>query len=193
MKRLTLNLLIVLFATVVPFSVFAQKTYQVKSQNLVVSGTSNLHDWTANVSKANGSAQLDVTNGKLNSVQNIDLKVDAQSLKGSKGNIMDGKIKDALNAKKFPTITYKAAKGTVTEQSGTYKVTTNGTLTIAGVSQNVTLDAVGKVLPNGDIEFSGVKKLKMTDFKINPPTAMLGTLTTGNDITLNYKVVLSNI
>jgi polyisoprenoid-binding protein YceI len=193
MKRLTLNLLIVLLVTAVPFSVLAQKTYQVKSQNMVVSGTSNLHDWTANVSKANGSAQLEVNNGKITSIQNVEIKVDAQSLKGSKGNIMDSKIKDALDAKKNPTITYKASKGSLTEQSGTYKITTNGSLTIAGVTQNVTLDASGKVLPNGDIEFSGVKKLKMTDYKIDPPTAMLGALTTGNEITLNYKVILSAI
>jgi len=49
------------------------------------------------------------------------------------------------------------------------------------------------VLPNGDIEFSGTKKLRMTDYKVDPPTAMLGALTTGDEVILQFKVVLGDV
>lgn len=173
-----------------PVSLLAQSTFEVKSHSIVVAGTSNLHDWTANAEKVNGNVKVKVDNGKIAAVQNVDLRVDAKSLKGSKGSIMDSKIEDALNADKNPYIQFKSTGGSVTEKSGSYKVSANGVLTIAGVSQNVTVDAVGKVLPNGDIEFSGTKKLKMTDYKVDPPKAMLGTLTTGDEITLSFKVIL---
>lgn len=192
MKRTALNLVIMLLGFLLTAPVFAQQAYQVKSHSIIVKGTSNLHDWTANAQKANGKFNVKVDNGKLESVNAVDLKVDATSLKGSKGNIMDKKIEDALNADKNPYISFKSTGGAVTEKSGTYKVTANGILTIAGSSQKVTIDALGKVLPNGDIEFSGTKKLRMTDYNVDPPTAMLGTLTTGDEVILQFKVVLGN-
>lgn len=193
MKRITLNLIILLIGMSIPFMAKAQQTYQIKSHSLIVSGTSNLHDWTANVEKVNGNFKVKVDDSKIIAVSAFELKVDATSLKGSKGGIMNTKIIDALDAKKYPSITFKSGSGNVIEKSGTYKVTSNGILTIAGKSQNISVDASGKILPNGDLEFTGTKKLKMTDYNIDPPTAMLGTMTTGDEITLTFKIVLKTV
>jgi polyisoprenoid-binding protein YceI len=192
MKRTALNLVVILIGFLFAAPVFAQQAYQVKNHSIIVKGTSNLHDWTANAEKANGNFNVVVNDGKIAAVNAVDLKVDAKSLKGSKGNIMDKKIAEALNANKNQYISFKSTGGTVTEKSGTYKVTANGILTIAGNSQRVTIDALGKVMPNGDIEFTGTKKLRMTDYKVDPPTAMLGTLTTGDEVILQFKVVLGD-
>ncbi len=96
MKRTTLNLVIILLTTLFSAPVFSQQAYRIKSHNLVVKGTSNLHDWTANAEKADGNFKLIVNEGKIAEVDAFSLKVDAKSLKGSKGNIMDKKIEDAL-------------------------------------------------------------------------------------------------
>ncbi len=193
MKRISQSLIILMIGMAIPFIAQAQQTYQIKSHSLVVSGTSNLHDWTANVEKVNGNFKIKVDDSKIVAVSALDVKVDATSLKGSKGGIMNSKIIDALNAKKNPSITFKSSGGNLIEKSGTYKVTANGILTIAGKSQNISIDALGKVLPNGDLEFTGTKKLKMTDYNIDPPTAMLGTMTTGDEITLTFKIVLKTV
>jgi len=193
MKRISQTLIILLIGMALPFMAKAQQTYQLKSHSIVISGTSNLHDWTANAEKANGTFKVKVDNSKIVTVNAFDLKVDATSLKGSKGGIMNSKIIDALDAKKNPSIIFKSGGGNLIEKSGTYKVTANGILTIAGKSQNISVDALGKVLPNGDLEFTGTKKLKMTDYNIDPPTAMLGTMTTGDEITLTFKIVLKTV
>ncbi len=193
MKRITQNLIILLIGMTMPFMALAQQQYQLKSHSLVISGTSNLHDWTANAEKVNGTFKIAVDNNKVTGINAFELKVDATSLKGSKGNIMNSKIVDALNAKKHPNITFKSTGGNITEKSGVYKVLSSGVLTIAGKSQNISIEAQSKVLPNGDIEFTGTKKLKMTDYNIDPPTAMLGTMTTGDEITLTFKVVLKTV
>lgn len=192
MKSKVLNLFI-LILIVLPFPMLAQQVYEVKNHSIVVAGTSNLHDWTANAEKVNGNFKVKVENGKIAAVNAVDVKVDTKSLKSSKGGIMDSKIQDALDAKKNPTISFKSTSGTVNEKSGAYKITASGVLTIAGVSQNINVDALGKVLPNGDIEFTGTKKIKMTDYKVDPPTAMLGTLTTGDEVTLTFKIVLKTV
>ena len=193
MKRTTLNLIILFLITILSTPVFSQQAYHIKSHSLVVKGTSNIHDWTANAEKADGNFKLMVSDGKIAEVDAFSVRVVAKSLKGSKGDIMDRKIEDALDVDKNPYITFKSNGGTISEKSGTYKVTANGTLTIAGISQKVTIDALGKVLPNGDIEFSGTKKLRMTDYKVDPPKAMLGALTTGNEVILQFKVVLGDV
>lgn len=190
MKRTALNFL-ALIVMLLPYVAFSQQNYEVKQHSLVVEGTSNLHDWTATAENVSGNLKLKVDNGKITAINGIDVKVDATSLKASKGSIMESKIDDALKVKKNPYILFKSTGGTINDKTGAYKITTNGVLTIAGVSKNISLDAVGKVLPNGQIEFSGSKKLKMTDYKVEPPKAMLGSLTTGDEITLNYKVVVN--
>ena len=38
------------------------------------------------------------------------------------------------------------------------------------------------------INIKGEKTLKMSDFDVKPPTALLGTLKTGNDITIKFNL-----
>ncbi len=172
-------------------SIQAQTLYEIKSHNVVIEGTSNLHDWTADVENLKGNFRIKVENNKIVGIENLQVKVDAQSLKGSKGSIMNSKIYEALNSKKHPEISFELRKvNSITENPGAFRLNTSGVLQISGVTKPVTLNAVGKVLSGGDIEFSGSTKIKMSDFSVKPPTAMFGALTTGDEITLNYSVVL---
>ena len=41
---------------------------------------------------------------------------------------------------------------------------------------------------NGEIYFQGSKSIDMTQFGITPPTALMGTLTTGKDVTITFKL-----
>ncbi|MBT8324059.1 MAG: YceI family protein, partial [Winogradskyella sp.] len=70
----------------------------------------------------------------------------------------------------------------------TYTISVNGTLTVTGVSKNVDLNL--EVIIEGDlIKINGKKDILMTDFEIDPPKALLGTIKTGNEITITYKSV----
>jgi len=57
MKILNVFLLISFMLTIVVSSISAQDIYKVKTHEVVISGTSNIHDWTATVIDLNGSAQ----------------------------------------------------------------------------------------------------------------------------------------
>lgn len=182
---------VLMFLMTMTFAVLAQTSYEVKSHNLVIEGTSNLHDWTAQVEDVKGTFNLKLEKGKIVDIENLTVKVKSNSLKGSKGSIMDSKISDALNAKKYPEISFSLDKvNSISEASGGVKISTIGKLSISGVTKTINLSAVGKVTATGEIEFTGSTKLKMTDFKVDPPTAMFGALTTGDEITLTYKVVV---
>ncbi|MBX2929158.1 MAG: hypothetical protein KF852_15085 [Saprospiraceae bacterium] len=55
------------------------------------------------------------------------------------------------------------------------------------------LSLSGKKLPNGDLQLSVSKKLKMTDYKMEPPVMLLGTIKVGNEITVEFDFVLERV
>jgi polyisoprenoid-binding protein YceI len=177
----------------VPLFASSPVNYRIKSHEFQIEGTSNLQSWTADVERVNGTFSLVVDNGKIKELNDVSLRIDANSIKGSEGRRMDSKIYESLDTGSHPSITFVLRDVTsLAENPGTYRISTRGVLTVAGVSRVVNLNSVGRVLPNGDLEFSGSQKINMSDFRISPPTALLGALRTGDEITLNYKVVLQS-
>lgn len=168
----------------------AQNTFGVSECSIKINGTSSLHDWTSTAEDVSGTAQLDVANQTLNAIEALTVRIKSEGIKSEKGRIMDNKTHKALAADDHKYITYALSKATITQQND-QKVTVRatGALTIAGKTKTVTMDVTG-TKKNGAIQFSGSKALKMTDFGIDPPTAMLGTLKTGDDITIDFSLTL---
>jgi polyisoprenoid-binding protein YceI len=190
MRTKIVSVLMMLFM-VLAQTITAQTVYEVKSHSIVIEGTSNIHDWTADVEKVKGTFKIKVEDGKIVDIENLSLKVDAKSLKGSKGSIMDSKISEALDTKKHPEISFDLRKvNSISGNPSAFSINTTGQLKISGITKPVTLNATGKVVAGGDIEFTGSTKIKMTDFNVAPPRAMFGALTTGDEVTLNFKVVV---
>jgi len=169
----------------------AQTSYNLKSYKVVVKGSSNVHDWTADVKKMGIASVINTTEGNLVGISSANVDIDVATLKASEGSIMDGKMRDALNAEKFPKITFSMSNVSFPAQAaGEFNTTITGNLTISGTTQKVTLPVKVRVLANGEIEFSGAQKFKMTSFKVSPPTAMFGAMKTTDDITINYLITL---
>jgi polyisoprenoid-binding protein YceI len=76
------------------------------------------------------------------------------------------------------------------EGSGT-ALDATGYLTMAGTMKSVKLTGLVKVMENGDIQLSLSKKLKMTEFKMEQPTAMMGTITVGDEVAINFDLTLT--
>jgi len=182
---------VILFFFAISF-VYGQGNYRMTNYYLVVRGSSNLHDWEskANEVRANGIITLDAS-GALKSIQSLYVEIPVKTIKSPKGSIMDNKTYDALKADAFPNITFKLEKVTSLGKRGdNYDVNAVGNLSIAGSTQKIDLYAQGKLDGAGGITFIGSKKLKMTDYNIKPPTALMGTLTTGNDVEIAFQVTL---
>lgn len=167
-----------------------QETYRVDDFQMSVSGTSSLHDWTSSVTDLSGQAEITMKNGILTDIPSLNLKIRVEGIESTKGRIMDNKTYKALESDDHPYITFRLSKLAVKNQADKQiTVTATGNLTIAGKTRSVSLDAQGTKQGNA-IHFKGSKDLKMTDFGIDPPTAMLGALKTGDDITIDYSLAL---
>lgn len=170
---------------------YGQSNYRATNYSLVINGTSNLHPWQskANEVRANGSMQVDA--GSLKAIQSLSVEIPVKSIKSAKGSIMDNKTYDALNANNYPNIQYKLEKITsLNSKGGGFNLNASGNLTIAGVTKRIDMYVEGWIGGDGSITFKGSKKMKMTDFNIKPPTALMGTLTTGDEVEIVFQVSL---
>jgi hypothetical protein len=173
--------------------VFAQVKYSSKNNaGLTISGTSTLHDW--DMKSAQGACEAVITTtpaGAITALSGLSFSTQAESLKSGKG-AMDKNAYKALKSDKFATITYVAHTASVSLISGNdYLVKTNGKLTIAGATVDAEVQGTCKVNADKTISVMGSKKISMKDFGMVPPSFMLGTIKTGNDVTLKFDITLT--
>jgi polyisoprenoid-binding protein YceI len=172
-------------------NVKAQEVYIVKSVKAAVLGTSTLHDWESEITKIECTAHFKVENNSLKSIQNIHAKVLVKGIKSKEGKIMDNKTFEAFKYESNPYILFDAESAQVNMVSGQAAVKAVGNLTMAGETKQVTLEGSGKLLPTGDFQIEVSKILNMTEYKMVPPTAMLGAIKVGPVVTVKLSLVLT--
>ena len=154
------------------------------SSTINVHGTSNVHDWVMKPNKIN--SELGINSSKQ--INALLVKIEVKSLKSGNG-IMDGKTYDAFEYKKNPNIVFQLTEvspSKISDQEA--EVTLTGNLTMAGQSKKISLKAICKTTKTGDYEIKGTFPMKMTEFGMKPPTAMFGTMKTGDAIIIKFDV-----
>ena len=174
------------------FQYLQAQTYSAKTYKLSIKGTSTMHDWSSAATNVTVQGDFVINNGIIEKVTGGNVNVVTKSIKSDKNSgLMDSRTHETLKADKNPNITYAVTKVTgVPAGGGEANVTVSGNLTIAGTSKPTDLILKMKVLPNGDIEIKGTKKILMSNHGIKPPSFMLGALKVGDEITLDIYVVL---
>lgn len=161
------------------------------SHIMKINGTSTLHDWEAPAQTLNANGDITVTNGTLQTITSLSVTCQSKSIKSPKGESMDEKIYDALKADDFPNINFTLVKvKSITKTAEGWTVETSGNLTIAGETRMVDMTVKAILKPTGEIAFSGTKAIKLSQFNIERPSAMLGVIKCGDDITLTFDLTM---
>ncbi len=157
---------------------------------LSIDGTSSLHDWTCEVGTVQGT--LVSTTEDATAIEQVELVIPIDAI-GCKNDTMDRKMRDALKADDHPMITYTFARHdpATTSADGTFSLATTGTLRIAGAEKTVQVTVNGEQLPDGAVRFRGTVPLIMTEFGVTPPKALMGTLKTGDAVTIRFDVKMA--
>ena len=155
-----------------------------------IMGTSSLHDWESTTDQINGDMVL-TSNGKQ--IQSLVVKVPVKSIKSGKG-LMDSKTYDAFVSDKNPLITFQMTDVSSFKLNGNdVEATVNGNISMAGNTKKIAIKSTGKILTDGSFQFKGSVPLKLSEFKMKSPTAMFGTLKTGDAVTINFDVTFKSI
>jgi hypothetical protein len=190
-KVLTSTLLIFTTSLITIHNVSAQTIYKTTTGELKVSGTSNVHDWEMKTQSGIVSGQFLFKDGVLQELKSLDFDLLVNNLK-SKDKQMDSRAYKTLKADQYNKFTYKLTSAVVSaQQKDQYQIKAEGRLTISGVTVTIPMNVRCTVNPDGSIQIVGTRKMKMTDFKIAPPSFMLGALKTGDDLTIDFNLKLT--
>lgn len=156
-----------------------------RSTRLWVSGTSNLHDWSCEAQAVKSRVELtQVDHGLLPSAVDVAIAVKALHCGNSK---MDEKLEEALKAGAHPEIDFVLVRAKALDLAGK-RVLAEGQLTIAGVTRKVAF--LAEAAPGEDtLTVTGKVPVEMSDYGVDPPTAILGALKTGNQVVVHFELV----
>jgi type II secretory pathway pseudopilin PulG len=171
-----------------------------------IEGTSTIHDWQVESRLIGGSAELGSglpTRPKVKARPGpvdarINVFIPVRSLKSVEKDgspysdpmdeIMYDKLREENNKRITYTLTSLTLKEKSREMTDPYQYEATGNLTVAGETNVITMPVAVSLDPSGRIQFAGSVKVKMTDFKITPPSPSFGgvSIKTGDEVTLSF-------
>ncbi len=167
----------------------------VASSTVTVTGSTNVHGYTATTTAVRvTSAKTGAFDGGLWSlvekpalVEAFEITIPAASLHSTKDGI-DKNMHKALNVTVHKDITFRVKSLASHGAAGALRAF--GSLTIAGVTKDVTLDLTAK-RAGANLSVAGELPLLMTDYGIKPPKAMMGMMKTDPKIVIRVDLVLA--
>ena len=157
------------------------------ASKLEIEGTSNIHDWTIQAKNSNGLLVTEFSDGVLKKIDKLHFKVLSESLMSGKSG-MDKNTYKALETSKNKEIIFTLKKVSNIQKiaEDTYKIKAHGSLMIAGKTRDINLDF--HLTKKADtILLTGAYQLNMTHYGVEAPTAMFGTIKTGEDVVINFE------
>lgn len=192
MNRFKLRLSIISLGIMLSPVLQAQDNYYLKTVVASVSGTSSLHSWESHVTQIEWKGNFVLNGTRLKAIKNGEIKILVKGIKSKEGKIMDNKTYEAFDSDKNPYIVYTFNSADIKiDALQNVTAATEGKLNMAGNSKAINLAGKGKLLANGDLQLTVSRKLKMTDFKMEPPRAVLGTIKVGDEITVKFDIVFT--
>ncbi len=166
----------------------AQEVYKLQSKNskLTIEGTSSIHDWEMKAENFKAETLLQMKGEVVSEISNVEFSTPVSGLKSGK-SIMDKKAHDALKEKKSPEIKFALNKNNNVSISGT-RANFTGLLTVAGKTKEVSLSAQFDIENPQKFLVSGSVPIKMSDFGVDPPTAMMGTIKTHDEVVVQFNL-----
>jgi YceI-like domain len=157
-----------------------------------VTGTSTLHDWHLTTAQPTGTAAFIVDKSSAPTrLERLGLSIAVASLHSGKSGL-DKNAYKALNAKVHQNMVYEVSEPApvISQADGSLRLSCQGKLTVAGVTKPQSVVVTCRKEASGGLICSGSLPMKMSDYNVVAPVLMLGTLKTGDDITVAFTVRL---
>jgi hypothetical protein len=176
-----------------------------------IEGTSNIHDWQVESPIIGGMMEVGpnfplepgqaATPGKVEAKAEVFIQVrmlksiekDGKPYMDSMDAVMWEHMRETENKKIVYRLSELTLKEAAKAKDAPYLFEAKGDLAVAGVTNKITMTV--SVLPLGEkkLKITGTTSLKMTDFKIEPPSPKLamGLIKTGDDVKLIFEWRLS--
>jgi hypothetical protein len=179
------------------------KLYSRSGSKMRIEGGSNIHDWQMENTVIQGSLEAGsnfplepgqaATVGKAEAHVDISINVKGFRSYNKDGSpydpAMDDRMYQGLKAEQNPKITFHLTELVLKQPAATkdtfYLFEAKGELAVAGVTNTISMPVNSLPLGESKLKISGSAAVKMTDFKIDPPTK-LGVFKTDDQVKLIF-------
>ena len=192
---LTVSALMAVAATAGAQSASAIRLRLDPTSEVSIEGTSSMHAFHCKTNKI--MAYVDVDPGYTKDLTKIarpiaSVKVNIVVRTLTCGNSqMDKNMYSTLDADKNPIINYTMSGYDILDGSAkpsAFVAKTTGTLVISGQEKVINMKINAERLSDGKATAQGEESVLMTDFGIQPPSFMFGTLKVGNEIKVKFNL-----
>ncbi|MEO5922535.1 MAG: YceI family protein [Bryobacteraceae bacterium] len=104
--------------------------------------------------------------------------------------VMQTTLEDMLAVKRYPTMTFSS---TSIRDLGTGKYEAQGTLTIRDIPKPAVVTVQLNATNPSQLKVDGSAIIKLSDYKLKPPSAILGVIGTKNEMTLTFSISASKL
>ena len=179
-----------------PTSLTAPLTLTAQSR-LWINGTSTVRPFECSASGVVAAA--DLTAPQLAApflagetpVNAASLTVPASAL-DCKNGTMNEHMRKALKVKENKSITFRISSYTVAKAAVGSTSTAKGELTLGGVTRPITVVGIATPGADGALHLVGSYDLKMTEWKIEPPKLMMGTMKVNPMVKVSFDLYLKS-
>lgn len=191
MKTFKTLLTALLTLAMIPAATWAQDySLDTEKSSIIIDGTSNVHDWEAEVTEMDLDIEFDAeaaeSGNMADAITSLVLTVESEGIDSDKRR-MNNNIYDALKTDDHPEITFTMSDIEMAEEGNSMTVT--GDLFIAGVEREVSFDVEAQET-DGGYQFDGTYTLNMVDYEVDPPTAMFGSIKTGEEVEIIFSIAV---
>src|ERR1039458_4087231 len=172
-----------------------------------IEGTSNIHDWQVESPFIAGMIEAGtgfptepgqaVTPGKVEAKSDVIILVralksiekDGKPYSDKMDEVMWEHIKETENKKIVFHLTELTVKEAAKSKDAPFVCEAKGDLSVAGTTKSITMPVNILPLPDNKLKITGSVSIKMTDFKVEPPSPKiaLGLIKTGDEVKLIFE------
>lgn len=165
-----------------------QSRLWVKGTSTVRSFECKASGFDVRVDAAGASAVDDILAGS-HAVQSVEVKVPAAKLSCGNDTMNEHMLK-ALKAKDNPEIAFKLTSYQSTKTASGVQGEISGVLRLGGVEKAIVMKSTAQATEAGALQIVGSYVVNMREFGLKPPSLMMGTMKVGENVTVNYDLVL---
>lgn len=177
-----------------------QITYVPESvSKLWIEGRSNINEFECQANQYFAEATLFDLNDNVEFIRNendrvflqVEIRVDGFECGRSR---MNRDLRDALKSEQFPEIIFMFDSAELLgfpedEDDDAFEILVRGSLTVAGNKRDVQFTTKAYYVEVNKVRAIGKTTIRMTDFDVTPPTALMGLIQANDELTVNFDLI----
>lgn len=158
-----------------------------ENSRLWIEGSSNVNKFQCRAARYN--TELEPPTSDTTTKVEVDVAVEGFDCGKRR---MNRDLNETLLSGKYPFISFdydSTESITYSEETDTYSMVVTGKLTVAGHTNRIQFPLTAKRINDNELKATGSAALKMTEYNVEPPSALLGLVRVNDELTVHFEIV----